>query len=113
MPSVWDEDQAPRADGVPCSYLRRWERAFGRAERQTCISGHENESRGLLFGFRPRYGRPTGTGASQGERMVGRPFVDDGRVEPELFSGCPCDLSGCAASADPSVSFALCVSRVW
>jgi transposase len=27
-------------------------------------------------------------------------------LEPELFSGRPCDLPGCAASADPSVSFA-------
>src|SRR3954452_19423402 len=26
--------------------------------------------------------------------------------EPELFSGRPCDLPGCAASANPSVSFA-------
>jgi hypothetical protein len=26
--------------------------------------------------------------------------------EPELFNGRPCDLPGCAASADPSVSFA-------
>jgi hypothetical protein len=26
--------------------------------------------------------------------------------EPGLFSGRPCDLPGCAASADPSMSFA-------
>jgi hypothetical protein len=30
----------------------------------------------------------------------------DGRVEPGLFIGRPCDLPGCAASADPSMSFA-------
>jgi hypothetical protein len=27
-------------------------------------------------------------------------------LEPGLFSGRPCDLSGCAASANPSMSFA-------
>jgi hypothetical protein len=26
--------------------------------------------------------------------------------EPGLFSGRPCDLPGCAASADPSMTFA-------
>jgi hypothetical protein len=26
--------------------------------------------------------------------------------EPELFDGRPCDLPGCAASANPSMSFA-------
>ena len=44
--------------------------------------------------------------------MLGRPIV--GRwapFEPGLFSGRPCDLSGCASSANPSVSFAHCVSR--
>jgi hypothetical protein len=29
-----------------------------------------------------------------------------GELEPGLFSGRPCDLPGCAASADPSMSFA-------
>jgi hypothetical protein len=30
--------------------------------------------------------------------------------EPELLNGRPCDLSGCAESTNPSVSFARCVS---
>jgi hypothetical protein len=46
----------------------------------------------------------TGTGAL-GERMLGRPVCAMG-FEPVLFSGRPCDLSGCALSANPSVSFA-------
>jgi hypothetical protein len=29
-----------------------------------------------------------------------------GELEPGLFGGRPCDLPGCAASADPSMSFA-------
>ena len=37
--------------------------------------------------------------------MLDRPIVDDGRVEPGEFIGRPCDLSGCAPSADPLVSF--------
>jgi hypothetical protein len=35
-----------------------------------------------------------------------------GVFEPGLFGGRPCDLSGCASSADPSVSFAHRVSRL-
>jgi hypothetical protein len=44
--------------------------------------------------------------------MLGRPVV--GRwvlFEPGLFIDRPCDLSGCASSANPSVSFAHRVSR--
>jgi len=37
--------------------------------------------------------------------MLGRPVCAMG-FEPVLFSGRPCDLSGCASSANPSVSFA-------
>ncbi len=37
--------------------------------------------------------------------MLGRPVCAMG-FEPDLFSGRPCDLSGCASSANPSVSFA-------
>jgi hypothetical protein len=40
-----------------------------------------------------------------GERRLGRPFWTMG-FEPGLFIGRPCDLPGCAASADPSTSFA-------
>src|SRR3954467_11933850 len=40
-----------------------------------------------------------------GERRRGRPFWTMG-FEPGLFIGRPCDLPGCAASADPSMSFA-------
>jgi len=29
-----------------------------------------------------------------------------GELEPGLFGGRPCDLPGCAVSADPSMSFA-------
>ncbi len=36
---------------------------------------------------------------------MGRPLCAMG-FEPGLFSGRPCDLPGCAASADPSMSFA-------
>jgi hypothetical protein len=36
---------------------------------------------------------------------LGRPFCAMG-FEPGLFSGRRCDLPGCAASADPSMSFA-------
>jgi hypothetical protein len=36
---------------------------------------------------------------------LGRPFCAMG-FEPGLFCGRPCDLPGCAASADPSMSFA-------
>ena len=32
--------------------------------------------------------------------------------EPGLFSGRPCDLPGCAASANPSMSFAHCLSKL-
>jgi hypothetical protein len=42
--------------------------------------------------------------------MLGRPVCAMG-FEPDLFSGRPCDLSGCASSADPSVSFAHLFSR--
>src|SRR3954453_9938542 len=38
--------------------------------------------------------------------QAGQAGLDDGRVEPGLFCGRPCDLPGCAASADPSMSFA-------
>jgi hypothetical protein len=41
-----------------------------------------------------------------GERRLGRPFCAIGVLEPGLFIGRPCDLPGCAASADPSMSFA-------
>ena len=37
--------------------------------------------------------------------MLGRPVCAMG-FELVLFSGCPCDLPGCASSANPSVSFA-------
>ena len=37
--------------------------------------------------------------------MLGRPVCAMG-FEPELVSGRPCELSGCASSANPSVSFA-------
>jgi hypothetical protein len=43
--------------------------------------------------------------------MLGRPFWTMGVLSPGLFGGRPCDLSGCASSADPSVSFAHRVSR--
>jgi hypothetical protein len=43
--------------------------------------------------------------------MLGRPIVGRWALEPGVFSGRPCDLSGCAQSADPSVSFAHRVSR--
>jgi hypothetical protein len=65
-----------------------------------------------LFGFGPGYGRVTGTGAFWENACWAGRFLDDGRVEPGLFGGRPCGLSGCAASADPSVSFALCVLRL-
>ncbi len=59
---------------------------------------------------------PVGSGdrdrGSRGERMVGRPIVGRWALEPGLFGGRPCDLSGCAASADPSVSFAHGVSQL-
>jgi hypothetical protein len=45
--------------------------------------------------------------------MVGRPIVGRWALEPGLFGGRPCDLSGCAASADPSVSLAHGVSHVF
>ena len=38
--------------------------------------------------------------------MLGRPVLGRWVFEPGLFGGRPCDLSGCASSADPSVSFA-------
>src|SRR4051794_7435123 len=38
--------------------------------------------------------------------MLGRPVLGRWAFEPGLFGGRPCDLSGCASSADPSVSFA-------
>src|SRR5215211_5705944 len=38
--------------------------------------------------------------------MLGRPVLGRWAIEPGLFGGRPCDLSGCALSADPSVSFA-------
>jgi hypothetical protein len=47
-----------------------------------------------------------GRGAFVGERRLGRPFWTMGALEPGLFGGRPCDLPGCAASADPSMSFA-------
>jgi transposase len=34
-----------------------------------------------------------------------------GALEPEVFGGRPCDLSGCAASANASMSFARCFSQ--
>ncbi len=37
--------------------------------------------------------------------MWGRPICAMG-FEPELVSGRPCDLPGCALSTNPSVSFA-------
>jgi hypothetical protein len=37
--------------------------------------------------------------------MLGRPICAMG-FEPELVSGRPCDLPGCALSTNPSVSFA-------
>jgi hypothetical protein len=37
--------------------------------------------------------------------MLGRPVGAMG-FEPDLFSGRPCDLSGCALSAKPSLSCA-------
>ena len=37
--------------------------------------------------------------------MLGRPVCAMG-FESVLFRGRPCDLSGCASSANPSVSFA-------
>src|SRR6478609_363494 len=40
-----------------------------------------------------------------GERNVGRPLSRMG-VRAREFGGRPCDWPGCAASADPSVSFA-------
>jgi hypothetical protein len=52
-----------------------------------------------------RFGR-LGRGAFVGERRLGRPFWTMGELEPGLFGGRPCDLPGCAASADPSMSFA-------
>src|SRR3954453_12716265 len=57
----------------------------------------------LLSGAGRRFGR-LGQGPS-GERRLGRPVCAMG-FEPGLFSGRPCDLPGCAASADPSMSFA-------
>ena len=44
--------------------------------------------------------------------MLGRPVLGRWAFEPGVFGGRPCDLSGCASSADPSVSFAHCVSRL-
>lgn len=43
--------------------------------------------------------------------MLGRPVWTMGVLSPGLLSGRPCDLSGCASSADPSVSFAHRFSR--
>ena len=37
---------------------------------------------------------------------MGRPFKRTMGFEPGVFSGRPCDLPGCAESANPSVSFA-------
>jgi hypothetical protein len=37
---------------------------------------------------------------------MGRPVLRTMGSEPELFSGRPCDLSGCAESANASMSFA-------
>jgi hypothetical protein len=64
----------------------------------------------MVSGGRLRFGR-LGRGAFLGERRLGRPFWTMG-FEPELFSGRPCDLPGCAASADPSMSFAHRFSNV-
>src|SRR5215216_3282443 len=44
--------------------------------------------------------------------MLGRPVLGRWAFEPGLFGGRPCDLSGCASSADRSVSFAHRVSHV-
>src|SRR3954451_23566010 len=54
-----------------------------------------------MSGGRRRFGR-LGQGPS-GERRLGRPFCAMG-FEPGLINGRPCDLPGCAASADPSMS---------
>jgi len=67
---------------------------------------------GRLFRFRP-LGFGDRDRGSRGERMVGRPILGRWALEPGLFGGRPCDLSGCAQSADPSVSFAHGVSRLF
>src|SRR4051794_22680579 len=54
--------------------------------------------------------RGLGLGAF-GERNVGRPIWRMG-VRARQFGGRPCDWPGCAASADPSVSFAHGFCRV-
>src|SRR5215216_7348170 len=70
-----------------------------------CLSGHETSP------WRPVSGPGVGLGSADwvegplGERRLGRPVWRMG-FEPGLFSGRPCDLPGCAASADPSMSFA-------
>ncbi len=43
---------------------------------------------------------------------MGRPRIMGWAASPTLLTGRPCDLSGCAASTNPSVSFARCVSHV-
>src|SRR5947209_1614480 len=85
-------------------------RASGASEHGRLVFGHENGSRGLLLWLGP-LGSGDRDRGSQGERVLGRPIVGRWALEPGLFSGRPCDLSGCAASADPSVSFAHGVSR--
>src|SRR5215203_3727422 len=46
-----------------------------------------------------------------GERMSGRPVLGRWAFKPGLFGGRPCDLSGCAPSANASMSFAHCFSH--
>jgi hypothetical protein len=70
--------------------------ALSRRDRE---SGHENDSRGLLFWLGP-LGSGDRDRGSRGERMVGRPILGRWASEPGLFGGRPCDLSGCAQSAE-------------
>ena len=55
--------------------------------------------------------RRLGLRGSLGERRMGRPELWMGR-EPGFSIGRPCDGPGCAASADPSMSFARLVLRI-